>query len=358
VIIIDSNVKKYITPKEVAATLDIEEDEDDGRDEYDVDEDDDGNITDNINDEKQSKSGGVMQQILKAVQDRLKWEKGPKCKGLNEAWLLKFLDEHDWSIPQNQTPKLVRKLRLKHDTALFKYYYTRLDVWMPDLRWGHMHMPCCPDCKHNYAVGVHGYPVHPGRMVVGQQDNYYIITRRYICSDCEEQMQFSTYVHEQQSSVSTIDDKKAATDWNRSYVDGINIWPKPPCHIRTYLRKWEKGQRCKEVFNSSRSGREKLAELNLIEPAATANQSIPIPPQMPQPEPAALHNQPYTIVANSMIGEIPLSSTRKRKRGQRGKDAKPRQPRRCRTCVQNGGANFATCKGRWARSSTCEYFSA
>lgn len=85
VIIIDSNVKKYITPKEVVATLDIEEDEEDGRDEYDVDEDDDGNITDNINDEKQSKSGGVMQQVLKAVQDRIKWEKGSKCKGLNEA---------------------------------------------------------------------------------------------------------------------------------------------------------------------------------------------------------------------------------------------------------------------------------
>lgn len=29
---------------------------------------------------------------------------------------------------------------------------------------------------------------------------------------------------------------------------------------------------------------------------------------MQQPEPAALHNQPYTIVANSVIGEIPLSS--------------------------------------------------
>ena len=85
VIIIDSNVKKYITPKEVVATLDIEEDEEDGRDEYDVDEDDDGNITDNINDEKQSKSGGVMQQVLKAVKDRIKWEKGSKCKGLNEA---------------------------------------------------------------------------------------------------------------------------------------------------------------------------------------------------------------------------------------------------------------------------------
>jgi hypothetical protein len=63
-----------------------------------------------------------MQQVLKAVQDRIKWGKGPECKGLNEAWLLKFLDEHDWSIPQNQIPNLVRKLRLKHDTALFKYF--------------------------------------------------------------------------------------------------------------------------------------------------------------------------------------------------------------------------------------------
>ena len=66
-----------------------------------------------------------------------------------------------------------------------------------------------------------------------------------------------------------------------------------------------------------------MDELNSIEPAATADapsyQSIPIPPQMPQPEPAALHNQPYTIVANSVIGEIPLSSSHKRKKGERGR---------------------------------------
>ena len=50
VITIDSNITpKGVTPKEVVATLDCEEDDEDGRDEYDVDEEDDGNITNNVN---------------------------------------------------------------------------------------------------------------------------------------------------------------------------------------------------------------------------------------------------------------------------------------------------------------------
>ncbi len=184
---IDSGSTREITPKDIVATLDVEE-EDDDCDEDDVDEDEDGNIINNDkNKKKRSKSNGVMREVLKAVQDRIKYEESPRCKGLDEKWLMKFLNENDWSIPSNKIPMIARKLKLNHDTTVFKYYYTRLDVWLPDLRWGHM--PCCPNCKHNNAVGVHCYSIHPGRKVIGLTENFYVLGRRYICSDCKKEKQ-------------------------------------------------------------------------------------------------------------------------------------------------------------------------
>mmetsp|Transcript_29129 Transcript_29129/g.49666 ORF Transcript_29129/g.49666 Transcript_29129/m.49666 type:complete len:1097 (+) Transcript_29129:786-4076(+) len=175
----------------------------------------------------------------------------------------------------------------------------------------------------------------------------------------EERMQFSTYVHNLPCPVANVDDKKAAIDWC-AFVDGQKIMPKLPCHIRTYIRKWERNQRSKDLFERSKSGREKLAELNSIEltSAAAHNQPIPLPPVMPQPKPAAMHNQPYTIVANSLIGQIPASHV-KRKRGGRGKDkdGRQRRQRRCLTCVAHEGPHFETCRGRWPRG-TCRYYSA
>jgi hypothetical protein len=174
-----------ITHSDITAALDVEEGEDDGRDEDDVDEDEDGNIINNNKNNEGTQS--VMQEVVEAVQNRIKHEESPSCKGLNEKWLLKYLGENEWSIPRNKIPWLVKKLKLNHDTSLFKYYYTRLDVWLPDRRWGPRHMPCCPNCKHNNAVGVHGYSVHPGRKVIGLDENYYILGCRYICSDCKKE---------------------------------------------------------------------------------------------------------------------------------------------------------------------------
>jgi hypothetical protein len=177
-------------------------------------------------------------------------------------------------------------------------------------------------------------------------------------------MKFSEYV-QSLSPITTVDDKQASLYWNRHFVDGINIWPKLPVHIRTYIRKWERNQRSKDLFKSCKSGRDKLAELNSIKPAAaTADvplnySSIPIPPPMPQPNSMALHNQQYTIVANSVIGTLTTNAGIKRRRGDRGKDAPdvhrlPR-PRRCMNCVKNNGDNFATCAGRTGRG-TCQFF--
>ena len=175
----------------------------------------------------------------------------------------------------------------------------------------------------------------------------------------DERMQFSNYLNSLQSPVETIDDKKAAIDWC-AFVDGQKIMPKLPCHIRVYIRQWMKNQRSKDLFQRSKSGREKLDELNSIEQADPApNQPILLPPAIPQPQPGAMHNEPYTIVAKSLIGELPESRVGKRKRGDRGKDkegkkCRPKQ-RRCLTCVQHGGTNFAVCVGRWPRG-TCQYY--
>eukprot|EP00986_Skeletonema_menzelii_P020070 scaffold30053_cov183-Skeletonema_menzelii.AAC.1 len=81
---------------------------------------------------------------------------------------------------------------------------------------------------------------------------------------------------------------------------------------------------------------------------------------MPQPDPAALHNQTYTIVGNSVIGTLPTTAGKKRRRGEHGKDKScaTRRPnsRRCMTCVNNQGPHFATCTGRTGRGK-CQYFS-
>ena len=211
---INSGSTRYITHKDATATLDVDEDGEEGGDEDDVDEDEDGNIINNDNNKKkESKSNGVMRELMKAVQDRIKYEESPKCKGLDEKWLTKFLKENDWSIPSNKIAMIAQKLKLGHDTSLFKYYYTRLDVWLPDIRWGHM--PCCPNCKHNNAVGVHCYSIHPGRKIIGQHENYHILSRRYICSDCKKEKQRLTKLAEVAAS--------AAIDGVEVQVTKVNL---------------------------------------------------------------------------------------------------------------------------------------
>eukprot|EP00984_Skeletonema_dohrnii_P004368 scaffold1560_cov146-Skeletonema_dohrnii-CCMP3373.AAC.3 len=75
---INSGSTRYISHKDATATLDVDEDGEEGGDEDDVDEDEDGNIINDKNKKKKSKSNGVMREVLKAVQDRIKYEESPK----------------------------------------------------------------------------------------------------------------------------------------------------------------------------------------------------------------------------------------------------------------------------------------
>ncbi|KAL7493375.1 hypothetical protein ACHAWT_002406, partial [Skeletonema menzelii] len=181
VITIDSTPPTFISPEDATPNLDIDDDDDDDLEEEDFDGDDD----DDSNKKQQSKDRGVMREVLRAVQERIKYEESKTFPALKLKWMLEFIKNHQWSIPREHIPTITRKLGLQHEDV-FKYYYTRLDVWLPDLQHGHSHMPCCVNCKHNNAVGVHGYSTHPGRMVVNQTENYYILTRRYICHDCKK----------------------------------------------------------------------------------------------------------------------------------------------------------------------------
>ena len=48
-------------------------------------------------------------------------------------------------------------------------------------------MPCCPNCRTNAKVGVHGWrDNHFGRRITTMTSNYFILSRRYICHECEK----------------------------------------------------------------------------------------------------------------------------------------------------------------------------
>ena len=47
-------------------------------------------------------------------------------------------------------------------------------------------MPCCPNCCSSNRVGPHGFQSnHYGRNIINLKMNYYIMSRRYICHECE-----------------------------------------------------------------------------------------------------------------------------------------------------------------------------
>ena len=72
-------------------------------------------------------------------------------------------------------------------------YYRDVFIWLPDVMWPGLlniknpMMPCCPNCKTNARVGPHCFRENSaGRLIIGLEENYYCISRRYICSECED----------------------------------------------------------------------------------------------------------------------------------------------------------------------------
>ena len=105
-----------------------------------------------------------------------------KCK---DKWLLRHLSGNGWWIRKENARFIASKLNLQKSYAA---YYRDVYVWLPDIQWNDDTncMPCCPSCKSNEHVGNNGFrDNHFGRLIVGLRENYYVISRRYICYSCQ-----------------------------------------------------------------------------------------------------------------------------------------------------------------------------
>lgn len=154
------------------------------------------------------------------------------------------------------------------------------------------------------------------------------------------------------------DDEKAAISWCK-HVDGVDIYPKLPVHMRIHKEEFERGQRVRSCMRKAKDGKESLDELNriLVPGKPSTEQPVADPEPMPDIPRDATHNLPYIVTAGTAVGSIPAPSRRKRT-GERGRDkpGKVRAPRRCRRCLQFGGGYPSECEGRRREREKCEYF--
>eukprot|EP00956_Cyclotella_meneghiniana_P034536 scaffold105890_cov72-Cyclotella_meneghiniana.AAC.1 len=151
------------------------------------------------------------------------------------------------------------------------------------------------------------------------------------------------------------DHEAAAVEWCK-LVNGVNIFPKLPVHIRLHKESFQRNQRIKDCVEMAKSGQDRLDELNsaLIPMVAANSERATCPEALPQINPVAMHNLPYVVTGGTAIGTLPIPST-KRKIGQRGKDRQVRKPKRCTRCVENGGQHATDCSGKGG-VRYCEYY--
>ena len=118
-------------------------------------------------------------------------------KNTNNQWLLSHLKQSDWWLRKEWYTWFIKKynasVEKKEDKQLdvgYRTYYRDVHVWLPDVRWettDKKYMPYCPNCKTNTRVGPHCFrDNHAGRVIVGQTETYYTVSRRYICYECED----------------------------------------------------------------------------------------------------------------------------------------------------------------------------
>ena len=124
---------------------------------------------------------GVMKELLRAVHERLKKETHKDFT--EERWLLGIFNSNDWwlRVERLEVDKVFERLDIQ--PSLMEYYRD-INLWLPDLRWGAM--PPCPCCSSAKSVRFHCWrDNHFGRRIIGLDTNYYVISRRYICGECE-----------------------------------------------------------------------------------------------------------------------------------------------------------------------------
>ena len=196
------------------------------------------------------------------------------------------------------------------------------------------------------------------------------------------------------------DDDAAAIAWC-SYVNGCDVQPKLPTHLRTHHEEWNRNQRVKECVSRAASKNEMLEKLNStilpthvsevetqsndtnttqiteeeppVVPVPTAalnlkwnnqswnNRIMPVP-MFPAPQLQAINAYQHSVVGGTTIGNAQsdvLLQTCKRKRAGRkpgSKDCMPRKPQKCKRCVANSWEYSIKCVGRLRGKDRCEYF--
>ena len=169
------------------------------------------------------------------------------------------------------------------------------------------------------------------------------------------------------------------------YVNGVDVFPKLPAHLRSYHKEWERNCRCRDAAQNMKMESEMLEDLNKANTPAELDDSLsPMPDddsddnddqvrkkaklQMPAAQLPMPLQQPHSVakrppgalyVGLEMIGDPPLQPSSllpiKRKKGQRGQDEKPRRRRSCARCRSNGGPHAQTCNGKGGQKY-CNYF--
>lgn len=78
------------------------------------------------------------------------------------------------------------------------------------------------------------------------------------------------------------DDVAAAVEWCK-HVDGIDVLPKLPSHLRTHREEWDRNQRVKECAGRAKEKNERLEELNRKTSPSDGNSLITSLPETTQP---------------------------------------------------------------------------
>jgi len=223
-----------------------------------------------------------------------------------------------------------------------------------------------------------------------------------------EKKAFSAFVMQKQD-LTSIDDDNAAMQWCE-LVDGKEIKPKLPSHMRTHLANWERNQRIKEHEAREAGKNDLLMELNKkMAPVydfdssnameenretevcidgnnngsnsnmQTSVPSMGVPPRQlwqlspiipagmffPMPPQAIVHNVQNMIVGGICVSAPqvvnPIRVSRGRGRPKNSNDTKARGKRSCGRCRDNaergGEKTMYICKGKGGDGRVgCEYF--
>ncbi|KAL3781004.1 LOW QUALITY PROTEIN: hypothetical protein ACHAWO_007465 [Cyclotella atomus] len=108
------------------------------------------------------------------------------------------------------------------------------------------------------------------------------------------------------------DFNKAAEDW-LEYVDGVNIMPKLPSHLRTYHETFTRNLCINDCMKRAGDGTKKLKELNaevsptnkLGDGAELSWKEPAMPSPMPEPAVTAMHTAPFRIIGGTLVGKPP-----------------------------------------------------